>query len=543
MYSHNMYLNASLTDVTVRDTISMQASSFGLALRSGGFLEDNVFLDNNGGISTEGGNYNGAGPVGNYSLLADNVVTSGAHKTAYQIGTFTTGIIDRGELTSLLDNIVAHLADPNNPDELAQKTNTNPSLKVNNTYYDDTIVYNWEGSKPVTNSSKITEQNVDGLDTNALDLTTIQLFTAELLGKPDATIQDLADYLRAQSQEDVSDVVDADLIIQFFQEAFGIEADLRTSAEVLTFVPDDLGDGVRWDNRINWSTDDLPGTVSGDSVDLAGNHVVYSGTTKLANMDMGDGGLLIMNSGHLSVTGDLTAGSDGGTIQIDEAAQLWTEGYSDADLLTVELAGGRFSNTGDVDGNLDMLVSDNGQAILATAGGSYEVGDGHVLSIEGSDAQVGFDGTETGTASLFLGDDATLQFIADADGFGTIEEFRTGAYGDSSKVVSYADLGNASLEIDLASLSAGAGTEFTLMMLDEIVGTFETVEVTGLGGRDATITVDHESDEIRLTLTDGGSGAVSVEEIAGENLMTSLTSSTTVTEPPVDEIEELPIAI
>ena len=36
-------------------------------------------------------------------------------------------------------------------------------------------------------------------------------------------------------------------------------------------------DGVRWDNRINWDTEDAPD--NGDSVDLNGNWVQYGGTT------------------------------------------------------------------------------------------------------------------------------------------------------------------------------------------------------------------------------------------------------------------------
>ena len=117
------------------------------------------------------------------------------------------------------------------------------------TYYDDTIVHNWAGSRTVYSESTTTEQNTEGLDASVLDQTTIQLFTAQLLGQETATIADLADYLRAQADGALDDVVDADLIIRFFQEGFGVAADIRTEAATLRFVPNDLGDGVRWDNR------------------------------------------------------------------------------------------------------------------------------------------------------------------------------------------------------------------------------------------------------------------------------------------------------
>ena len=93
-----------------------------------------------------------------------------------------------------------------------------------------------------------------------LDQTTIQRFTADLLGTDTATIDDLAEVLREQMTNGTLDPVDADQIIAYFQETFGIAPDVRTEAATLRFVPDDRGDGVRWDNRLNWDSDDLPGT-------------------------------------------------------------------------------------------------------------------------------------------------------------------------------------------------------------------------------------------------------------------------------------------
>src|SRR6056297_1322700 len=147
MFSHNIRFGEDMTDVTIRDTISMRGSSFGFNFRPGGFLEDNVILDNNAALSNAGGDHQNAGPVGNYFLMNDNVVTSAAHKEAEKIGSLTWGIQDGGQLSSLVDNIVTHLADPNNPNEIAAKTNTSFGVSDNdNRYYDDTIVWNWTGS-------------------------------------------------------------------------------------------------------------------------------------------------------------------------------------------------------------------------------------------------------------------------------------------------------------------------------------------------------------------------------------------------------------
>ncbi|MGL4821738.1 MAG: Ig-like domain-containing protein, partial [Plesiomonas shigelloides] len=61
MYSHNVYIQNDNTDVTFRDNITMRAASFGAQVRSGGFIEDNVFLDNNVAVNFLGGDYKGAG--------------------------------------------------------------------------------------------------------------------------------------------------------------------------------------------------------------------------------------------------------------------------------------------------------------------------------------------------------------------------------------------------------------------------------------------------------------------------------------------------
>ena len=81
MFDHNVYLQNDTTDVTFRDNITAQASSYGAHIRGGGFVEDNLFLDNNIGFDILGGVYEGDGPIGNYSLVNSNVVTSAGYKT------------------------------------------------------------------------------------------------------------------------------------------------------------------------------------------------------------------------------------------------------------------------------------------------------------------------------------------------------------------------------------------------------------------------------------------------------------------------------
>ena len=520
MWSHNLYLDYNLTDVTLRDTISMRASSFGAQVRSGGFIEDNTFIDNNVGLGFDGGDYKDAGPIGAYTLSLNNLITSAGYRDAELIGGLSIGIRDGSELASVVDNIVAHLADPNNPAELDYKEVTHPAYWVTDVnedipYYNDTIIYNWEGTK--TWADTVTEDNVEGLDRTVLDETTIQNFTAQLLGQNSATIEDLATYLRAQADGALDDVVDADLIINFFQQGFGLATDLREDAATLTFVPNDLGDGMRWDNKLNWNSGDLPGTQDGDSVDLGGNHVVFGTNAIIDTLDMGPGGDLNVYGGNLTLTGGLTG--DSGSLNVEGAGQVWTEG-SDASNLDIDVQGGRFANTGTME-NADLTAT-GGQTILATGGAEYDVSSSKTLAVFEAAARVGFDGDNGGIAILDMQEGSTLAFEAQDGDLGTIEEFRSGAFGDSPNVQSGIDLGNANLSIDLAGLNADAGTAFTLMDADELVGLFDEagVNISGLGGRDARIVVDYENDSVTLELS-SGNGSVSVDTVGDQTDVTS----------------------
>ncbi len=505
MFSHNVYLQFNLDDVTVRDSIFMRGASFGIQVRSGGFIEDNVFIDNNIGLNALGGVDKKGLPSDNYSLIVDNVVTAAAYRTAPQIGALNWGISTDGFLNSLVDNIVAHSADPNNPAEIAAKGGNfggKSNIRGNN-LYEDTIHYNWGAN-----------DGVEGLDPAILNQTTIQLFTAQLLGKPNATIQDLAKVLRAQADGQLDDVVDADLIVRFFQSGFGIAPDVRMEAGLLRFIPDELGEGVRWDNRMNWSTKDLPGFAGLDSVDLGGNEVIFGGNVKIDELEFGPNGGLHVLHGKLTVSGGLETGAEAAALDVGKAGQVWTEGGRGTGELDIDVTGGRFANTGNFRMDSDLTAS-GGQTLLGVDGARYAVTNGSRLEIEG-DAKVGFDGEANGQSILGLGREGTLAFTAKDGKLGTIEEFRSGAFGDDPAVLSGADLGGGRLEIDLTELVDGAGT-FTLLDVDELIGGFKSTNVTGLGARNAELVIDYGTDAVSLILS-AGSGKTSVKTVGNEGM-------------------------
>ena len=512
-FSHNLYVTEDVSDVTFRDSISMRASSIGAMIRPGGFIEDNVLIDNQLSLVFLGGDHATQGPIGHYTLATDNLITSGAHKVVQNIGALTMGVVDRGVLTSMVDNIITHLADPNNPQEQASKGVTDPALTVEDTpYYDDTIIYNWLGSDQIYGGT-VTEQNVGSLDTAVLDQTTIQLFTAQLTGNPNATIADLANYLRAQANGALNEVVDSDLILRFFQEGFGIAPDARVTADTLRFIPDDLGDGVRWDNRMNWDTDDLPGLFAADNVDLGGNQVVFGLNTEINELGFGAGGGLNVYGGRLDATGGMTGN---GSLNVEGAGQAWIDGSNGSDI-DITVQGGRFANTGDMSGT--DLTATGGQTILAIGGAEYEVSASKTLAILEAAAQVGFDGDDGGMAILDMQAGSTLAYAADDGGLGTIEEFRSGAFGNAPDVLSGIDLGSSTLSIDLSGL-AGGSSSFTLMDADEIVGVFSNALVDGLGARNANIVIDYVNDTVTLQLS-AGNGSINVDTVGAENDVSS----------------------
>ena len=514
IHSHNLYFNTEITDLTVRDSISMRGGSNGMILRSGGFFEDLALIDNNSAIVFKGGDHDGQGQTGSYSLLADSIVTSGAHRdSAINTGGLTLGIRDEGELSSLVDNIVAHLADPNNAAELASKTITHSPLNTQNTAYDDTIVYNWEGSGPVY--SQLTNQNTGSLQSSVLDETTIQNFTAQLLGQDSATIADLADYLRAQGDGAFDDVVDADLIIRFFQQGFGIAPDIRGEADTLRFVPNDIGEGVRWDNRLNWDTEDLPGLFPEDDVDLGGNEVVFGTNAEIDELDFGDNGALNIYGGRLDATGGMSG--DGGQLTLEGAGQAWIGGADGSDDIDIDVTGGRFVNTGHMSGT--DLTATGGQTILATGGAEYEVSASKTLAIFNAAGEVGFDGDDGEIALLDMEEGSTVAFSAGGGRLGTIEEFRSGAMGDAPDVQSGIDLGNSTLSIDLSGLTGGSNS-FTLMDADEIVGIFNEALIDGLGARNANVVIDYENDTVTLQLS-SGNGSVNIETVGQQTDVSS----------------------
>ena len=505
-FSHNFYIQSDARDVTFRDNVSMQGASFALQIRPGGFVENNVFADSNAAVLVGSGT---SEHLGNYSLVLDNIVTLGAHHAVdIQQGAITLGMVVQAADATLLDNIVAHLNDPDDAVGLLEKVQNDNAYNLRDTqFFENTIVYNWVTENWRGHRLKQFDQSLPAkFAPDELDDVTLSNFMEDLLGSSVSGdgISEMSAWLRANWTA----LNAAEDIVEYFQEGFGITVeDERTTNTTLRFVPDVLGDGVRWDNRLNWTTDDLP--ILGDNVDLAGNWVTYSGTSRLNNLDLGEGGVLTVRQGYLKVGGKLSSDGDS-KVLVGNAGQVWLNGYSDKEVLQFDIDGGRFANLGTVSGQLEMNIS-GGETIFGVGGTQFRTA-GTIL-LEGSDSKVGFDG-RGGTATLAFDSGATLKFVADAEGVSEINEFRSGHWGLASPgITSVVDLGagETTLALDLSALSGVSGN-YGLISVDDLRGGFDSVSLVGNTKGQVTLSLDYgmTGDALDLTYdaTVTGSGVV-----------------------------------
>lgn len=400
--NHNLYIQYDSRDVTMRHNLISRGASAGLQIRCGGHYDQNLFVDNNYATGLQAGTK--LGPINQFTSFIDNVNFGAGYKRVqgYQ-GAINWGYDINTVLTAMVGNIVAHLADPDNPAEIAdRKMNVarpqdDGVLPYNSrtTYIDnDTKVWRWERNADGTNKP----QRCEGLNATTLDQTTIQRFAADFLDLPvgDASIEDLMASMRDESEYTVGDTVRE--AVSWAKGRFGDPIPNRTTPTGLTFLPDPRTEGRRWDNRLNWTTRDLPGTHVADTANLDGNAVQF-GTleTSVAALESG-GGTLDVTSGRLTL-GALT---DAAHVTVRNSGQLWC-GATDQPL-SVKASSGRIRLTGAVS-NLALEARGRAEVLF---GPNATIPAGKSLVISGQRPLVGWDGT--GSATLTVA--GTLEFRA-----------------------------------------------------------------------------------------------------------------------------------
>ncbi|MBU2958939.1 hypothetical protein Q4511_13645 [Paracoccus sp. 1_MG-2023] len=387
--NHGLYLTFSCSDLTLRDNLLSQNASCALQIRCGGHYENLLFLDNNiGGAIHSGTNL---GPINQFTNFLDSVLFGAAHKkvNGFQ-GGINWGHDISGYQTSMIGNVVAHRANPDDPAEIAARTNYDrpewtggkPYSLAGRMLHNDTRVWEWWNDA----DGLARNENVEGLDPEVLNGTSIQRYAGQQLGRETATIDEYVDWLEARDSIGTA-VRDT---VQWAKTRFGDPLPLRHEPARATFLPDPRTEGFRWDNRRNWTGATLPGTHPDDSADLGGNFVRFgTRTLGLAALTF-DGGTLDVTSGRLEV-GLLEDAAD---IRIGYCGQFVCGAASHP--LKVDAGAGRLCLTGGV-ADLDLQAHGKAQVLL---GPDTTVPEGRSLSLQGGRVMAGWDGAGHGRLTV-----------------------------------------------------------------------------------------------------------------------------------------------
>lgn len=399
MFSHGAYISAGCRDVMARETIFSRGASKGFDLRPGGYAIDCLMIDNEIPAPSLGGNYSNAGAVGEYTLFLGNVVTVAGHKriaggTGYSTGAgaYNWGLDSLGREGVLIDNIIAHRSDPADPADQAKRPTAQSNYRnsSNRPLFDDTIEYRWGNSGSIQG-----DQRTGGLDTAVLDQTTIQKFADQARATTGSKLPDFYGYMRQQRPAEV-----ARGVLDFFRQGFGTYVAPRNAAATASFQPDPRAEGSRWDNRLNWTTGDVPGVAHDDTVNLFGHDVTFGNHVARLAALASDGGALTVVSGRLTID----ASADALTATVRNCGQLWVGTMAPGAVLNTDTAG-RIVFTGAASGHALTVAGVQTEILL---GADHSIAAGKRLDLRSPRSLVGWDGA--GNAALAI--DGTLRMAA-----------------------------------------------------------------------------------------------------------------------------------
>jgi hypothetical protein len=471
-YSHNLYSGSQNFDMTVRNNITTEAASMGFKLASCGDIYGNVIVNNNIGMIVA---EDPLGLYGSFLMMHDNLVeeASANASVAGWEGALGWGI----DLAQAPPHPNGEIIRNMEVDSTASGSNTSLSTQATwistNTLLSGTnVVYNY-GTTP----------NLNQTGSSYYDSTrTVESYNASVGGL--ATLADYLTHIRAQEKETWNPAYAAEPLLNYMQTGFNLALPTRTGTTV-TFTAGGL-DQVRWDNPRNWSTLDIPGSVTNDTANINGDEVVYDGTYSLSQLELQNGGILDIDKGSLTLIGSAsiqTVGTLGGTINLGNSGALSLSNYTTSSSpLTINQDGGLLSvgnNLGSgTNVNVNVYVS-GGTAFLGSPGTGSHFGAGSSLNIIGSGANtIGYQ-TSTGNNYIAFDNGGTLSYKLDTgtNGVTPISEF----YGSTVTSVLTINSG-ATLNIDVTNRTGLAAGNYstTLAQVDSLSGTFSTVNITGM---------------------------------------------------------------
>lgn len=397
--SHNWYISAANYDVTIRNSMSMQGASTSWQFRSGGWLMNNISIDDD--IHGSGG---GAWATddntdrGQYTFPYRIVSTSAGYKKYNRqfAGGINWGMDYFGPKIPMIDSYICHMADPDNAAEVALKTSKafdyNATLVAGGAPFFNAVSYKWSTA----------DRNTSGLNATLLNTTTIQRFAAAKRGSA-TSIYQFGEWLvtrtPAQRAQVTSDAIEYFLTAIEPKLLGGVDDPFAPRAAPLHHVFDasPWGEGYRADNPVNWNTMQLPGRNDLDSVDLNGNTVKFLiDTIKLAKVWF-KGGTLKQSSGVSRVAKH----ADAAKVIVHNCGQYYAPaGTGDYEVRN----GGRLVFTGAA----TVGIAASGQSELCL-GRNVTIPAGKALRVTGDMGWAGWDWTD-GTASLAVQGDLEFEF-------------------------------------------------------------------------------------------------------------------------------------
>lgn len=305
--NHNWYLQRTNIGTTIRNCMSLEAASTSYQMRSGGWIQNFISIEEcihgNGWAAPYTSADDGV------SSLAFRQVAVGAGYKKYNRqaqGAINRGLGNNGSLWAQIDSVVLHHADPDNPAELADKV-----AKFSNRGFDyiSNLLTNNAFFNGVSYNFASTDRNVDGLDLAVLGQTTIQRHAGSKIdGSGRRSVREYAQWLLDQPvQQRGALITDA---VEYFLTPIAPKllcppADPyrpRATAVHQVFDVFTPGEGFRWDMAPNWSQKMVPGKNAGDSADLNRNEVKFLiDTSTISGLTFGAGGRLDVSSGLLRV--------------------------------------------------------------------------------------------------------------------------------------------------------------------------------------------------------------------------------------------------
>ena len=495
-YSHNLYSGPFNYDMTVRNNISARAASMGLKLASAGAISGNVMVNNNIGAIIA----NTSGTSGCYLMVHDNLVIEGS---ANKINPPWGGALGWGISFSTPDSL------PNPVGEVIRNMEVNSTPNFSTQALSTTTDLTWlvgppahtllSGTNVVYSFGGAPNQNPTG--SSYFDSTrTIESYNASIGGT--ATLADFFNHIDAQDTLTWNPAYSAQPIIKYMETGFNLALPTRTGTTVsFTGASFDL---VRWDNPFNWSTNDIPGSVTNDVADIVAKEVIYDGTNSLARLQLENGAILDIDKGSLSLPGTesiRTVGTLGGTINLGVSGALSLANYTTANSpLTINVDGGLLSVGNNLGSgtNVHTIVNVHaGTAFLGSPGSGSHFEAGGSLNIIGSAANtIGYQ-TSAGTNTITFDSGGILSYTFDANGVTPISEF----YG--STVTSALVINSATLHVDMSALTPTSGAHTVILaQVDSLTGSFGTVNIIPPANvTNAQVVYNYTAGTISLTYT------------------------------------------